>query len=412
MKIFIADYLPLKNKGEEAIVRGLESLFKKKYNEDVEFCVLDVVNESERVGNVDVLPSYYCYPNFSNPKMRGFKGSLMMLIMCCITILGLYPYRRRVKQSLLPKIKECDKVLLAHDGFMNPFCAALGLYLHTQGIDYSIIGAGFVPVKGKLRWFYRKVYSSFFNKAALVVLREQTAFEYVNSISSNNNVFMLPDPAFNSKIEIKNKENANSVLNKYGFSRKQLNIGVTVCENSISFSTAFKDSFNKQIDHREFIARLLDSLSEKLGCNFYFLPHCIENGAGDDLAIAQDVVKRITKHQHNVFIISEDLPVMDIKGVISNMDMIIGERTHSIINSISCGVPFLNLTCSADIRSHDIIEKDCGLGDYILDLDVPALTDVITAVINVIENREIVRTQLEKINIKNDNKFDTLINRI
>ena len=411
MKIFVADYLPLKNKGEEAIVRGLESLFKKKYNEDIEFCVLDVVNESLRVGDVDVFPSYYCYPNFSNPKMREFKGSLMMLIMCCITIIGLYPYRRRVKQHLIPKIKECDKVLLAHDGFMNPFCAALGLYLYKQGIDYSIIGAGFVPVRGKLRWFYRKVYSSFFNRAALVVLREKTAFEYVKRISYNNNVFLLPDPAFNSKIENKNIEKANSVLDKYGYSRKQLNIGVTVCENSISFSTSFKDSSNKSNDHRLFMASLINQISKTIDCTFYFLPHCIENGAGDDLAIARDIFRRLPSNS-NIKIITEDLPVMDIKGIISDMDMIIGERTHSIINSISCGIPFLNLTCSADIRSHDIIEKDCGLGEFIMDLDKPELENTVNKVLNIVENRNSIKSVLKQVNALNEKKFDGLSNLI
>lgn len=412
MKIFIADYLPLKNKGEEAIVRGLESIFKRRYNEDIEFCVLDVVNESLRVGNVDVFPSYYCYPNFSNPKMRGLKGSLMMLIMCCITIFGLYPYRRRVKQNLLPKIKECDKVLLAHDGFMNPFCAALGIFLHKQGVDYSVIGAGFVPVQGKLRWFYKKVYSSFFSKASLVVLREETAFEYVKDISSSSNIYLLPDPAFNSKIDQMNIDKANSVLGKYEFNRNHINIGVTVCENSISFSTAFRDSLDKRNEHREFIAGLIDSLAEKLECNFYFLPHCIENGAGDDLAIARDVVKRIKIHQNNVFIITDDLPVMDIKGIISDMDMIIGERTHSIINSISCGIPFLNLTCSADIRSHDIIENDCGLGEFILDLDTPELEKTVNKVLNIVENKSSIISVLKQVNALNEKKFEGLSNII
>ena len=31
MKIFIADYLPIKNKGEEALLRGIQSLYEEKY---------------------------------------------------------------------------------------------------------------------------------------------------------------------------------------------------------------------------------------------------------------------------------------------------------------------------------------------------------------------------------------------
>ena len=36
MKIFIADYLPIKNKGEEALLRGIQSLYEEKYHTDVE----------------------------------------------------------------------------------------------------------------------------------------------------------------------------------------------------------------------------------------------------------------------------------------------------------------------------------------------------------------------------------------
>ena len=82
----------------------------------------------------------------------------------CVAFAGeIYPYKRKVIKNLLPIIADCDQVLLAHDGFMNPFCAALGIFLKRRKLDYSVIGAGFVPVEGKLKWFYQRVFSSFFD---------------------------------------------------------------------------------------------------------------------------------------------------------------------------------------------------------------------------------------------------------
>ena len=39
MKVFIADYLPLANKGEEEIIRGIEALFRKKGDEKTGLCL-------------------------------------------------------------------------------------------------------------------------------------------------------------------------------------------------------------------------------------------------------------------------------------------------------------------------------------------------------------------------------------
>ena len=41
MKVFIADYVPLKNKGEEAIIRGIAEFFILQFNECIELILFD-----------------------------------------------------------------------------------------------------------------------------------------------------------------------------------------------------------------------------------------------------------------------------------------------------------------------------------------------------------------------------------
>ena len=62
MKIFVADYLPLANKGEEEILRGIETLFKKNGHEYVSFSVFGDVPSIEKVDNVTIYPVDICYP--------------------------------------------------------------------------------------------------------------------------------------------------------------------------------------------------------------------------------------------------------------------------------------------------------------------------------------------------------------
>lgn len=408
--IFIADFLPLANKGEEEIIRGIETLFIDKYHEDITFRVFGDVKSVTQVGNVKVYPRSICYPLNG---ITGKKRVLNDIWMAIKGFLGLYPYRKNIQnyQGLLNDLRTCDEVIIGHDGFFNLKCALLGIFLSKQNIKYSILGAGFNKPGKKISWIFDKVYKKCFDAAKYIILREQTAYDYVSHISLNKIVELLPDPAFFCPSDKFNLDTINLVEKKYGFDEDALKIGITICENSISFSTAFIYSSSKIVDHREFIKDLLLHVSEKKNCRFYFLPHCIEEGAGNDLVIARDIVSRL-QGRINCEIITEDMPVLDIKHIISKMDMMIGERTHSIINSISTSTPFVALTCAADFRTHDIVGKGCGLNGNIYDLDYPDLSKLESGILSILNNRQDAIKKLNKVCLANESKRSIFIQTI
>ena len=82
MKIFIADYLPIKNKGEEALLRGIQSLYEEKYHTDVEFCVFGPVSEVCLDGNITSYPVEWCYPNFKYPNRFAGRIGLLKKLLC------------------------------------------------------------------------------------------------------------------------------------------------------------------------------------------------------------------------------------------------------------------------------------------------------------------------------------------
>ncbi len=120
----------------------------------------------------------------------------------------------------------------------------------------------------------------------------------------------------------------------------------------------------------------------------------LKKGAGDDLVIAEDIINRM-KNKDRVVIIREDLPVNVLRPILHNLDFVLGERTHSIINSTSMCTPYFMLTCKMDFRSHDIIGKGIGLPNQIIDLDSPRIDDVTATVIKGISNRKSIKQHLE-----------------
>ncbi len=396
MKIFIADYLPLANKGEEEILRGIEVLFREKGDDSILFSVFGDVQEPTKTGNVMVFPKSICYPDFG---LRGKKYYLACLLWAILDIMGCYPYRKRFlsHKSLIAEIDSSDKILIGHDGFFNIRCAMLGNYLNRRGYRYGIIGAGFNKPSKKMAWAYNKVYKRCFDNAEYVILREKTAFDYVSSLSHNSCIRLYPDPAFFCPDNEFNKKRVTDIMSKYGFNDEQgIKIGLTVCEDSISFSRAFLNSTNRVNDHREFIAKLIEMISNKYKCTFYFLPHCIKEGKGDDLAIAKNIKSRLNSTV-DCRIIEEDMPVLDLKHIISKLDLLIGERTHSVINSIATATPFVSLTCSADFRTHDIVGVGCGLPQQIYDLDSPDLKVLFDKFDKTISNKDELNASLQAI---------------
>lgn len=92
------------------------------------------------------------------------------------------------------------------------------------------------------------------------------------------------------------------------------------------------------------------------------------------------------RHSEKAVVIREDLPVNVLRPLIQTLDFMLGERTHSIINSSSMCTPYFMLTSSLDFRSHDIIGKGIGLPSQIIDLDDPNLEFVKQRIVDGINN--------------------------
>ena len=92
MKIFIADFLPIKNKGEEAILRGIQSLYEEAFQENIELYVFGSSDTIVKEDNITSFPVNWCYPTYKYPqKFVGRMGLIRRLICAFFFRLGIFP---------------------------------------------------------------------------------------------------------------------------------------------------------------------------------------------------------------------------------------------------------------------------------------------------------------------------------
>jgi polysaccharide pyruvyl transferase WcaK-like protein len=78
-------------------------------------------------------------------------------------------------------------------------------------------------------------------------------------------------------------------------------------------------------------------------------------------------------------------------------DFLVGERTHSLIGSVSVGTPLAALTNRRDTRTHGIIGQMCGCRGHIVDMDITSTTDAARKVLELFENRSAARDHLSQV---------------
>ena len=69
--------------------------------------------------------------------------------------------------------------------------------------------------------------------------------------------------------------------------------------------------------------------------------------------------------------LEDELNARELKGIINNCKLLIGERTHSLIGAISCGVPIICLGSQKDQRTMGIVGDMCDLHSNIYDMQYP-----------------------------------------
>lgn len=400
LRILLADYVPLNNKGEQAIIYGIQDMLGGSQN--VEISMFGPDYENNRPDKLTVFPQEWIFATRLSPNKYHRLFTALQLR------LGIFGRLNRLVQGGDPMFQEvrqafdlADIILVGHDGFFCLENAAILNLAKRAAKRRGILGSGFfLPARRSL---VDPIYRGAVTDSDFCYFREKTAWNYMRALAPSSDKPRLgPDPAFAmlpapvSAVE--------ALLGKWAWyanavAQRRPIVVVTVCEKSVIYRCSFLSETNperKREAHAAFVAELLDTLVAQRNAQIVFLPHSIETGDGNDVAVARTIAKAMRSNPDARVILDEDLSARMLKGIIGKADFCVGERTHSLIGSFSVATPFLGLTNTADIRTHEILGAMGRCEEQLYDMDNPVAQQAVKLLLGSFDRRAELRQQIAR----------------
>lgn len=402
VQILCPEYVPLENKGEEAIIRGtVDVIFP---DVPTEYHIVDMNVDTYRfINGLHVHPGKLFFSDWRSREFGlGLSWERLYSSACSLTRHALNrlipnwvskPHRqaRNLKKYLSGKktpppkylksvelLKKVDYTIAGHNGGLDEYVCHILVELDSIGMPFGIFGSSMKPkVKEKK---LLEIYEKAFAKSAFNIARNPVGLEWAERNFPASKFILNPDPAFGMTPETKERVDAIIVENDLSSHFEKPVIMITTAEPAPIARHSFAKSVGpaqKINAHREFLAGLLKLMHENIDANFLFLPHTIgPDKQMDDRLISADAIQRAgLSKDARVKLLSADLTAKDLKGLISRAHFLVAERVHSIIGAIGVNVPFLCLGSEHDTRVRGILKMQMKLGDNIFYLADPEIKD-------------------------------------
>lgn len=405
LHILIADYVPLANKGEEAIVRGIEDMLSD--GRPVSLGLFDSVPQIVARGNITVFPADWIFRFEGNSALSGrarvlAQAWIALRLQAGIngSLKNLTPAGSKACRPLQEFFERAEYVLVGHDGvFCVESCGIIHL-ARRHGKRTGILGAS--AGIGGGRFYKAGLYRRAMAESDFCVFREEHSRESMKQVCRNpDKLTVAPDPAFAMRPEP--PEAARECLERDLHYRQAKQAGrpivaATALEKGRVFA-GFRPDLQGQIKqqaHAAYLAGILDALVARYHAFVLFLPHSVEAG-GNDIVAARHVIEQMKSSPNDYAILEQDCGARLLKSVVGLSDFLVGERTHSLIGAVSMGTPFAAMTNRRDTRTHGIIGRMCRCEQQIIDMDAIGPTEATQAVCGLFERRESIRASLQSV---------------
>ena len=421
-QLFIPELVPLANKAEEAIVRGIADVIYPDGN--CEIHLLDDVDTYEYQNGIHVYPvQWFVSPWLTREFGLGANWEKLRDSSCSLARNGMHKLwpvwvrqwcsalqttavqMRRLaerkapineKEHRLLQLLDCDYVIAGHDGALNErVCHVIDL-MRDLGKSFGIFGVELRTAfrsKAIVDVYYQTLrHSKFFycrTASSLATVRK-----YFPDISSN----LSPDPAFGMKPA--KDEEIEKLITDQGlevFFTKPI-VMCTSCEPAPISRHCFEEiklPDSKLAAHRQLFAELIRYIIQEYDVNILFLPHAVGPGTAlDDRIIARDILKRAGLPATRAKLIESPLLARELKGLVKRGELLIAERIHSMIGATGVHAPFLCLGSNTDRRIHGIVGEMLGMHKNIYFLNRPSISELKKKFDDVWQRRDMIRKDL------------------
>ena len=370
-KIFIAENVPSLNKGEMTILEGMLESFKTLGKVEVtmlsDLPEIDELRYGTKVKIIDVKKAL-CLSGELVDYRQLFKMFISFLLIFQHLLFSiLYKISgskalKLMKSEIWREYVDSDVIIIGHNG---TFGLEWGGMLRTPAYFYYfyiplfakmlgktiILYGGSISRFGRFRWVLEKGAKFALNRIDLITLREDVSYQNLREIGvKNDRVFVIPDLAF--LLRPLPSDQTKEIMMREGIkeSNRPL-IGMTVTREIAS--KAFPDLSNPMSSYHKHItmlAQVIDNLISRLDATVIFIPHCIGFAKElDDRIVATDILQ-LCKNKNRVKVITNEYGPKELKGLIGQFDLFVGERIHSVVNAMSMCVPSIALSYSSDQR--------------------------------------------------------------
>ena len=366
VKIFIAENIPSLNKGEMTILEGMIESFKLMGRVEVSMLSLrpeiDKLRYGKKVKIIDL------------KKLLRLRGDLTGLYRIFASIYSMLQHLlfvilykifgskalKLLRSDIWKEYVESNVIMMGHDGVFGPgYSTGVPLYSHSFYIPLFakllrktvVMYGGSIPQFKRFRRSLRCISKVVLNKMDLITLREDVSYQNLREMGvKNDRVFVIPDLAF--LLPPVSSELAKEIMMREGIEETNRPlIGMTITRKRAS--KAFTDLSNPMSSyhkHIKMLAQVIDNLTSRLDATVIFIPHCIGFVKElDDRIVAADIFQ-LCKNKNRVKVITNEYGAEELKGLIGQFDLFIGERIHSVINAISMCVPSIAMSYSTDQR--------------------------------------------------------------
>lgn len=404
--ILIPELVPLENKGEEAIVRGIADVLFPDRN--CELHLFDEVEHYRYEDGIHIYPvKWFISPwlnrefglGLSWEKIRDSSFSIVRnglhkiwpkwvrrycsaLQETTLTLQKLHDGQKPVteKETRLRQILECDYIVAGHDGALDDRVCQVIEVMQMFGKSFGVFGVEF-PMSFKSQHIV-DVQKNVLEKSQFFYCRtaasHQVTQKYFPQISSE----VLADPAFGMIPAGRDVVDGLIKENKLDHFFQKPVVMCTSCEPPPISRYCFEDVKAPDLKlsaHRQIFSELIKYIANKYDVNILFLPHAIGPGkALDDRVIARDIISRSGLSSDRALVLESLLSAKELKGLIGLADMMVAERIHSMIGSVGVQTPFLCLGSKTDRRIKGIICEMLELENnvyYLNKPDIKSLTD-------------------------------------
>jgi colanic acid/amylovoran biosynthesis protein len=271
-------------------------------------------------------------------------------------------------KAVISIVKEVDVVVSPWgDGYITTPPHNLlkkSFFLKSSRKPVILFPSSLGPFSGRLKRYLAKKGLERFDR---IMARDTVTYKYLNELGFKN-VYLIPDTAF--ILEPAHKNRVFKILHKEGTPENCQFIGLNVSQ---LLNYLYKEGLG--VDYPKFMADLTIYLNNRFNRHILLIPHQIYRNCygfnnkqlksydGDDRFAIRETMKYV-QNKEIVTPICGEYNAREYKGIISQCEIFIGARMHSVIAAVSSGVPSVIIQYSHKAQG---LMNLVGLSQYVWD---------------------------------------------